>query len=195
MAASVACAALISAEAAEPAPEAPRAADVAEPAVEQEFWLRRYSPKAFGAHWHIDLRVKELPKARSKIFELMEKHGGKSPMPVESYASSKDQKFQQLSYWFARASAAKALKGLRRLGKTTRLTQSEDLAPDYADEIGVKLGRLTAERTAGGDILKRLTAISALTDEIIGYLSKIAASHKESQDRILLNIVLEESGE
>jgi len=171
---------------------------VAAPAAAQEtpasqhFWLRQYPIPEIGAHWHIDLRVKDFHKARRNILELMKKHKAEPRLPLAGTGSSPDFKYQQFSFKIVRKAATKVFKRLERMGVVRRAQQKEDNLPDYSQEISIKLGRLRAERQAGGEILRRLTAVSALAEELVGHLESVEASRLRARETVLLNIVLEE---
>lgn len=157
-----------------------------------EFWLKRYPIRSFGAHWHLDLKVRNFKKARKKLIRMFKKAGAKSRLPLEGTSESPDFKYQQFSFKISRAKAKKVLKKLRRLGVVDRVVQKESPLADPTDEIDVKLERLRVEREAGGVILERLRAVKALTDELISHLAASRESFKKSHGAILFNIVLEE---
>ncbi len=156
------------------------------------FWIKRYPIRSYGAHWHLDLKVRDFKKARKKIIRMFDRAGAQSRLPLESTSERPDFKYQQFSFVISRAKARKALKKLRRMGIVERSTQKDSPLADPTDEITVKLERLRAEREAGGVILERLRAVKALTDELISHLEASRESFQKSRDAVLFNIVLEE---
>ncbi|MFH2202294.1 MAG: hypothetical protein ABIJ96_04200 [Elusimicrobiota bacterium] len=168
------------------------AAGAQETSVPSQFWLKSYPIQEVGAHWHIDLQVEDFHKSRRKILGWMRKYEASSRLPLEGTGSTSEFKFQQFSFAISRTAAQKVFAQLKRLGVVRRAQQAESGLPDYSQEISLKLGRLRAEQQAGGEILRRLTAVGALTEELITHLAEAEAAQLRARDTVLLNIVLEE---
>lgn len=156
------------------------------------FWMKRYPSRGFGASWRVNIRVSGFKKAKKKVLGVMSEAGAELTAPLESMAGSDKYKFQQLTYVVSRKGAAEALKRLKDVGSMDARSQTESFPPELASELSVKLDRLKAERKAGAVILKRLSAVSALVDELIEYLESVRAAHKASRDRVLFNITIKE---
>lgn len=154
-------------------------------------WLKTYPVREYGAFWHYDLEVRNLPKNKDKILDILRKSGGELTQPLENFPSTKDGKYQQLSYKIARNDVEKAFKELKKLTTIKRSTQKDDNSA-YIEEATEKLIKLRADSDAGKDELKRLPAISELAGELQAHLEKVVGAFDSSKDRVLLNLVLEE---
>lgn len=156
------------------------------------YWLKRYPLRDYGAFWHLDLGVQDVKKAREKALKLLAKRGAAPAVPVENMASSDKFGYQQLSYVVPRKEGESVLEGLKKLGQVKRLERKESQEPDQSAEVETKLSRLKTEQEAGGEILKRLSAVNAVIEELTAHLAKADEGYKKSGGRILLNITMEE---
>lgn len=172
------------------APQASQASQA--PQASKDFWLRKYPIVHVGAHWHIDLSVKDFQKSRKTLIRLLNKHEAVSRLPLEGTGSTPEHAYQQFSFILSRENAQKVFKRLKKMGDVRRAHQKDSDLPDYSQDISIKLGRLHAERKSGGELLHRLTAISSLTDELIRHLETAQSSGETAKKTVLLNIVLEE---
>ncbi|MFA5140171.1 MAG: hypothetical protein WC728_13145 [Elusimicrobiota bacterium] len=156
------------------------------------YWLKRYPLRDYGAFWHLELTVRDGKKAREKALKLLSKRGSAPVVPVENMASSDKFVYQQLSYAVPRKEGEKVVEGLKKLGQVKRFSRKDALEPDAASEVQTKLSRLRFEKEAGGEILKRLTVVNAVIEELCSHLEKVDDAYKKSSERILLNISMEE---
>ncbi|MBI3297550.1 MAG: hypothetical protein HYZ75_05270 [Elusimicrobia bacterium] len=156
------------------------------------FWMKRYPVRAYGAFWHLEVAAKDFAKAREKVEKVLAKRKGVSTVPASSQVGSEKVRYMQWSYVLSRDAAAKALEDLRKLGAVKRETQTENLLPG-TDDIPVKLQSLSAERAAAGADAARYPAAFAAAAEIVAHLEEVERSWKDSQDKVLLNLALEEA--
>jgi hypothetical protein len=156
------------------------------------YWLKRYPLRDYGAFWHLELTVRDVKRARGKALKLLSKRGSAPVVPVENMASSDTFGYQQLSYVVPRKEGDKVLEGLKKLGEVKRFSQKENLNPEEFPEAQNRLSRLRAEQASGGEILKRLTAVNAVVEELAAHLEKACDSYRKADARILLNISMEE---
>ena len=156
-------------------------------------WLKIYPVPVYGAHWHIDVKVRSFEKARKKTLEILEKYGGTAHIPLENSAGGDTIKYQQFSFRLSRKNADKALKRIKKLGQVRRSDQREASLIDYSEEIGRKIDRLNAERKAGGELFNRLASVREIIEELLASLEASAAGYRSAKETVLLNIVLEET--
>lgn len=155
------------------------------------FWLKTYPLPDYGAFWSLRLDVADVAKARDKALSIIRKGGGTFPQPVESFPSSKDPGYQQLSFKIDRARAQKAFDALARLGRTITSTQKDSLPTEHGPELEIKLGKLKAEREIGRETLSRLPSTAALADELIEHLEQARSAEERARGWVLVNLVLE----
>lgn len=181
------------------APSCVRAAETAQPgpaawaqAVPGGFWMRRYPERRYGALWHLELTTKDFLKAKSRVEKVLAKRRGVSTVPAASQVGSDKVLYMQWSYVFSRRDAEKAAADLKEAGTPRREGRQENLRGEADAEIASKLERLKAERAAAGTLFERLPATAAAVEEIREHLERVLKALDDSEDRVLLNLSLEQ---
>ncbi|MBI2362806.1 MAG: hypothetical protein HYV15_05430 [Elusimicrobia bacterium] len=181
------------------APLCARAAETAQPgpaawaqAVPGGFWMKRYPERRYGALWHLELSAKDFAAARARIEDVLGRRRGASTVPAASQVGSDTVRYLQWSYVFSRKDAEKAAADLKKAGTPRREGRQENLQGAADAEIASKLERLKAERTAAGTLFERLPATAAAVEEIAEHLEAVLGAWEASEDKVLLNLSLEQ---
>ena len=156
------------------------------------FWMRRYTERRYGAFWHLELSTGDFAKARARVEKILVKRRGSSAVPASSQVGSEKVQYLQWSYVFSRADAAKAADELKKAGKPLRESRQENLGSGEQEEVSVNLARLKAERASAGTLFERLPATAAAVAEVAEHLERVLASWEDSQDKVLLNLSLQQ---
>lgn len=157
------------------------------------FWMKTYPLRSYSAIWTFQLSTKDFAKTRGAVEKVLIKRHGVSTVPPESQVGSEKVRYLQWSCSFSRAQASKALEDLKKLGTVVRATEMENFQPEHDGEIPVKRESLAGERAAASAVLQRFPAIAAAVAEINAHLDDVEKAWQESQDKVLLNLSLEES--
>lgn len=155
-------------------------------------WLKLYPLRGYGAHWRLELEVHDAAANKATARELFERYGGKSALPPDSTPDGRTSGHAQLSYRISRASADKALRRFRVLGKLVTLVQNENAAPELVAEARAKLEALRADRERGREGLQKLEALRGLGDELVEELERFLSAYEASEDLVLFNVELRE---
>src|SRR5258706_392568 len=94
------------------------------------YWLRAYAVDPYSEYWHVRLKVDNLENAVAKTTSALEKMGGRPAVGIANAASSKEGRYQQLSYQMPAAKAEKALKTIQRMGRIDSLIKNPALIVD-----------------------------------------------------------------
>lgn len=136
------------------------------------------------------LEVKNLEKDLPKVLERFSKEGAALTHTLDTFAASKKEKSQQLSYRLSLASAKGLVKKLRRLG--TSADPAVRVEPGQAPpaEIAEKVGKLMAVKKDRAALLEKMPDVSSLVDEMLERLLLVEHNSKDSPSSVLLNITV-----
>lgn len=154
--------------------------------------MKRYPLRDYGAFWHLELAAKDFAQARRQVESVLAKSKAKLLVPPANQVGSDKVKYMQWSVAFSRADGAKALERLESLAAVKKEARQENPLPEVPAEAALKLEKLEAERAAAGSVLERLGSTRAAVDEIRAHLAAAVKAWKDSEDRVLLNLSLEE---
>lgn len=136
------------------------------------------------------LEVKNLEKDLPKVLERFSKEGAVLTHPLDTFAASKKEKSQQLSYRLSLASAKGLVKKLRKLG--TAQDPAVRVEPNQAPpaEISEKIGKLMAVKKDRAALLAKMPEVSSLVDEVLEKLLLVEHNGKDSGTAVLLNVTV-----
>lgn len=154
------------------------------------YWLKEYSLSPYREYWTVDAEVKNFEKDLPTAIEAVRKSGGRFTQPVESFASSRESKIQQLSLAISREGAKKLLKTLRKLGPTGEPRVRMEMNQIPAKEVKEKSDRLIKEKTENAAELARLPAAASLLDEALERLMFYEELAKKTDSEVLFNLTV-----
>lgn len=154
------------------------------------YWLKAYSQSPVKEHWTLTLQVKNLEKDLPKVLDRFQKEGATLTHSLDTFASSKKEKSQQLSYRLSLASAKEIMKKLRKLGTTEDPVVRVEPGQAPPAEISEKIGKLMAVKKDRAALLAKMPEVSSLVDEVLEKFLLVEHNSKDSGTAVLLNVTV-----
>lgn len=160
------------------------------PAEKPAVWLKSYTLSPYKQIWSTQVTVRSIDKAFPKLVDAVKKNGGKPTQALENFASSP--KTRQVSFEISKPGAAKALKAIKKIGKTgePRIGLPPETVP--IEEVRGKLALLTKAQTDHAAELAMMPAVAEATQELIERLRVVEAAQSRTESEVLWNITVEE---
>jgi hypothetical protein len=154
------------------------------------YWLKEYSLSPYREYWTVEAELKNYDRDLPAAIEAVSKNGGRFTQPVESFASSRESKTQQLSLAISREGAKKLLKVLRKLGTAPDPRVRMEMNQIPAKEVKEKSDRLIKEKTEHAAELARLPAAASLLEETLERLMFYEELAKKTDSEVLFNLTV-----
>lgn len=165
------------------------AAQTALPTQSAPQWLKLYHMSPIREIWSSDVKVKSLAKDFQKVLDAIQKNGGKLTQPLETFGAS--QTSRQVSFSISKAGAKKALKAIKKTGRTGE--PRVNLPPEVVDleEVRAKIATLTKERTERAAEFEKLPATAELVEELLARLARVEGAQR-TESEVLWNVSVSE---
>lgn len=154
----------------------------------EPYWFKTYSTAPYKEFWTGELVVKDLAKDLPKALAAVEKEGGALTQPLSTFASSKADHVQQLSFTLPGKGAKKLLNDLRRLGTLDQPAVRAAGAPIPLAEVEAKIDVIMKEKTGHAAELAKVPAAAAAQEEILEHLLLVEEVAKRADSEVRFNL-------